>query len=922
MAKTFPELEGNRTPITDAPRCCVHEFFEQQMQKWAGSVAAVFGAEQLSYEQLNVRANQVARHLRARGAGPDVLVGLCMERSLDMLVALLGILKAGAAYVPLDPALPEERLAYLLNDSMISLLLTQQRLVSSLPVSRAEIIALDTQWSTIHKACPDNLGPISTPESLAYMIYTSGSTGRPKGVCLPHRVLTNLLVWQLEQSQVGCGERTLQFTSLSFDVSFQEILATWCGGGSLVLIAEELRRNPALLLRFLEEQRIARLFLPFVALQQLAAAAEAGPVPDELREVITAGEQLRITPQIRSLFSRMPLCTLFNHYGPSETHVVTSYTLPRATEKWDALPPIGKPISNTQLHILDAAMSPAPVGEVGELYIGGVPLARGYHNRPDLTAERFVPDPFASGQGMRLYKTGDYCRYLPDGNVQYVGRLDGQVKVRGHRVELGEFESGLGSHRGVQQCLVVAREDTGEKRLVAYFVASPEQRPSVRHLRDFLRTKLPEYMVPVAFVTLPAMPVTPNGKLDRRALPAPSRESSALETELVPPKDELERKLVAIWESVLKISPIGTTDNIFDLGIDSLLAAELFARIEKTLGKNLPPAPLFQAPTVEALAGVLRRGETQRSFTSLVAIQARGTRTPLFCVHGGAGTVLLFNSLARHLAPERPVYGLQARGLYGRERPHTNVEEMAAHYVSEIRSLQPHGPYLLAGWCFGGIVAYEVAQRMQQLGEKVDLLVMFNAASTPDHYLVKADEMFDRATLGQARRASSRWQEFSGLKMRAKLEYVRRRVRGKLSAYQRNAYRYVSGVSRRMLCRVYITLRLPLPDDIRNYYFLYMNTIAESLYQPKPYSGDILIFRDQGPYRDPNLGWGRFVNGDIESHEVPVSVAHHRALMQEPVVGLLAKKIEDYLAGKSSPAASQTEVLVRAQQSVQANVVQ
>jgi acyl-coenzyme A synthetase/AMP-(fatty) acid ligase len=338
---------------------------------------------------------------------------------------------------------------------------------------------------------------------------------------------------------------------LSFDVSFQEILATWCGGGSLVLIAEELRRNPALLLRFLEEQRIARLFLPFVALQQLAAAAEAGPVPDELREVITAGEQLRITPQIRSLFSRMPLCTLFNHYGPSETHVVTSYTLPRATEKWDALPPIGKPISNTQLHILDAAMSPAPVGEVGELYIGGVPLARGYHNRPDLTAERFVPDPFASGQGMRLYKTGDYCRYLPDGNVQYVGRLDGQVKVRGHRVELGEIESVLGSHRGVQQCLVVAREDTGEKRLVAYFVASPEQRPSVRHLRDFLRTKLPEYMVPVAFVTLPAMPVTPNGKLDRRALPAPSRESSALETELVPPKDELERKLVAIWESVL-----------------------------------------------------------------------------------------------------------------------------------------------------------------------------------------------------------------------------------------------------------------------------------------------------------------------------------------------------------------------------------
>lgn len=890
------ESNDNRCPS----HVCVHELFERQAKVYEKLIAVSFEDENVSYGELNARSNQLARYLRTRGVGPDVLVGLSMERSLHMLVGLLGILKAGGAYVPLDPTLPPERIAYLLEDSKVSLLLTQQQLTRRLPASQAEVVPVDSRWSAFEAHSSENLGSISSPGHLAYMIYTSGSTGTPKGVCLPHRALSNLLCWQLQNSKAGRGDRTLQFTSLSFDVSFQEIFATWCSGGVLVLIADDVRRNSALLIRFLEQQKIARLFLPFVALQQLAAAAEGGPVPGGLREVITAGEQLRITPQITALFSRMPRCRLFNHYGPSETHVVTAYALPPSPGKWDLLPPIGKPISNTELHILDASLKPVPVGDVGELYVGGVALARGYHNRPELTAQRFVRNPLAGDSEPRLYKTGDYCRALPDGNIQYVGRMDGQVKIRGHRVELGEIESALGSHRGVRQCVVVVREDSGDKRLIAYFVPSTEQQPSARLLRDFLTAKLPDYMIPVAFIRLEALPLTPNGKVDRTSLPAPSRESSAIEVDYVPPTYELERTLVSIWESVLKISPIGIADNIFDLGVDSLLAAELFARIEKTVGRHLPPAPLFQAPTIQSLAVLLQRKDNQHGLTSLVTIQPQGSEKPFFCVHGGAGTVLLFNSLARHLAPERPVYGLQARGLYGRDLPHTNVREMAAHYLKEMRVVQPHGPYLLGGWCFGGIVAYEIAQQLHRIGENVDALVMFDAPSGPDHYPVKADATSTTASTSHGPRMQSKWQHFSSLPIQEKSDYILRRVLDRVVRKKRMLYRYLRGVSRRSLCRVYIALRRPLPDNIRNYYFLYINTIAEQRYQPKPYSGDMLVFRNQGPYPDSNLGWSRFVSGRIESHEIPVSTAHHRALMQEPAVFSVVEILKRYLARKST----------------------
>jgi aspartate racemase len=566
------------------------------------------------------------------------------------------------------------------------------------------------------------------------------------------------------------------------------------------------------------------------------------------------------------------------------------------------------------------------------LLIGGDGLARGYQNRPDLTQEKFIPDPFRNQAGARVYKTGDLARCLPDGTIAFLGRIDHQVKIRGYRIELGEIESVLATHPSVHHAVVVAREDTpGDKRLAAYIVPPHNQRPVGRLLREHLQAKLPDYMVPSAFVIVEAMPLTPNGKVDRKALPLPTRENSAIEREFVVPRDDLEKKLVAIWESILGIKPIGITDNIFDLGVDSLIAAQLFARIEKSVGNDLPPAPLFQAPTVESLAALLRGRDTATSkWTSLVPMQMQGAKPPLFCVHGGAGTILLFHPLAQRLAPDRPVYGLQSQGLYGRDLPHTNIEEMAAHYIREMRTVQPNGPYLVGGWCFGGLVAFEMAQQLHRLGEQVELLAMFNAPSTPDYQALSKDPVLPPL----AARARRMLGKFSSLPAREKPKFVVRKLRAQLiwrkKQLRRRVFIFAFRVTRRLRHRVYqyyLDRRRPLPDALRNTYFLNINARAERRYQHQSYPGSMVVFRDQGPYPDPHLGWGRFVQGAIESYEVPVSVSDHRALMQEPAVRILAENLEEYLSHKSNGAASGrgaqgVQELMPSGQAFEANVVQ
>jgi amino acid adenylation domain-containing protein len=593
---------------------CLHELFEEQARKTPEALALLHENERLTYEELNRRANQVAHYLRGRGVRPEVLVAIFAERSVEMLVGLLGILKAGGAYVPLDPAYPLERLAIMMEDAQVKVVLTQQRLVERLPSSNSHIVRLDTDWTRITSEREENPGPHVTPDNLAYLIYTSGSTGRPKAVMMPHRSLVNLLTFQVQKSSMGEALRTLQFTSLSFDVSFQEIFSTWCAGAALLLIDEESRRDARKLWQALRERNVERLFLPYVTLQHLAEAHEAEQTVLCLRQVITAGEQLKTTRTIRNLFARLKGCRLENQYGPTESHVVSAFLLDKETGDWPELPPIGRPISNTQLYVLDEGMQPVPLGVMGELYIGGDCLARGYLNHPEATALKFVPHPFNEAGGARLYRTGDLARYLPDGNTEFLGRRDHQVKVRGYRVETGEVEAALRQHRSVREAVAMQKTLSDVRQLVAYVIVDSQAGLTPSELRHHLQEKLPEYMIPSAFVFLNEFPLTPSGKIDRSALPAPDQVRPKLEEEYVAPGTLIEKTLARIWSRALGLERIGVHDNFFELGGHSLLATRVVSGIREAFGVEVPVRSLFESPTI---AGLARQIELMKDFAGL-----------------------------------------------------------------------------------------------------------------------------------------------------------------------------------------------------------------------------------------------------------------------------------------------------------------
>ncbi|HEV3316427.1 MAG TPA: amino acid adenylation domain-containing protein [Candidatus Angelobacter sp.] len=599
--------EWNRTE-TEYRQLWVHEMVAEHAAKTPTVVAVEYAGQQLSYGELNQHANQLAHYLKKMGAGPEGLVAICVERSLEMTVGVLAILKTGAAYVPLDPKYPSSRLSYMLENSRIKLLVTQEQFLDTFASGVKSTICLDSEWQKISEESQANLNVDVDSDNVAFVIYTSGSTGWPKGVALRHGQVANLVHWHLQRSSGNPPLRTLQFASLSFDVSFQDIFATWCAGGCLVLIEEDTRRDPSELWRALCDQKVERVSLPFVALQQLAEVAARTERAASLRELISAGEQLKITPALQKLFNQLPTCVLENQYGPSETHVVTTYRAGRDPGEWTLLPPIGKPTANTQVYLLNEECLSVPVGVAGELYLGGAQLARGYVNRPELTAERFLPNPFSKEPGGRLYKTGDLARYLKDGNVEYMGRVDSQVKIRGYRVEVGEVESALSECEGVGQAAVVVREDRpGEKRLVAYVVSRDGQQLSESKLRSDLKDRLPEFMVPAAVVVMEQLTLTPSGKVDRKRLPDPGRSLGEKEEQYVGPRNATEEILCGIWEDLLKREPIGVTRNFFEVGGHSLLAMQLMARIGDALQVDLPVRRLFEAPTVMELARVIEQ---------------------------------------------------------------------------------------------------------------------------------------------------------------------------------------------------------------------------------------------------------------------------------------------------------------------------
>ncbi|CAK0764242.1 hypothetical protein CCP3SC5AM1_370001 [Gammaproteobacteria bacterium] len=598
----------------------IHQLFEEQVERTPDHIAVVFEERQLTYVELNQRANQLAHHLQTLQVGPDVLVGICAERSFDMIVGILGILKAGGAYVPLDPNYPKERLEFMVTDTKMPVLLTQEHLLPHLPQTAAKIVCLEDFQNQNQK--PGLFKKLNfSSQSLAYVIYTSGSTGRPKGVMMPHQALYNLIVWQVRQTTVAPDGKTLQFAPISFDVSFQEIFSTFTTGGTLVLISEDRRRDMEALLCLLIDQRIQRIYLPFVALQNLSeVAVDSRTLPTHLKEVITAGEQLQITPAIANFF-RQTGATLHNHYGPSETHVVTTYTLSETVTNWPTLPPIGRPIANVKLYILDSYLQPVPAGIPGELYLGGVCLARGYLHQPELTAEKFIANPFHNG---RLYKTGDLVRWLPDGNIEFLGRIDHQVKIRGFRIELGEIEAVINQYPAVQQVVVMVHtDDNGQKRLHAYITGDmgPEDLTS-GDLRSYLAQKLPDYMIPTTFMVLERFPMTPSGKVDRRALlEIGLRKVTQTPSDKLPLQTPTEEIIAAIWAEVLGLDRVGRDDNFFELGGHSLLATQVTSRLRKAFGFNVTVRQLFEHPVLSQLATMLSTTSGQRNLLTPPPLQ-------------------------------------------------------------------------------------------------------------------------------------------------------------------------------------------------------------------------------------------------------------------------------------------------------------
>jgi amino acid adenylation domain-containing protein len=718
-------VKWNQTAV-DYPRdSCVHEVFETQARRTPDAVAVAYEGLRLTYRELNARANQVARYLARHGVRPENMVGICVERSLDMVVGLLAILKAGGAYVPLDPSHPRERLRFMLEDTRATVLLTQHRLVENLPHYSARVICLDRDWEEIAKESEETPENEVAAENLAYVVYTSGSTGTPKGVEVTHRGILRLL-FGAEYTNLDATQIFLHLSPISFDAATFELWGALLHGAQCVLYPGKIP-TPNELGDVLHKHKVSTLWLTsslFNTVIDGAPNALSG-----IRQLLIGGESLSV-PHVRRALSRLLETEITNGYGPTESTTFTCcYRIPRRLDESISSIPIGRPIGNTQVYLLDSYLQPVPIGVAGELYIGGDGLARGYFARPELTAENFMANPFSTIPGSRFYKTGDLARFRRDGNIEFLGRIDTQVKIRGFRIELGEIEAMLGQHPAVRETLVLAREDDSasssnnqtDKRLVAYLLARQEPAPTVQELRNFLKEKLPEYMTPSAFVFLDSLPLTPNGKVDRKALSAPDRNRPDLET-IVAPRDEIETILCDLWADVLKIDHIGIDDNFFALGGHSLLAAKLFARLDVTFDRSLPLGVLFTAPTVRLLAEQYRTSVRSNRGSVIVPLRTGGTLPPIFAVPGVFGNVVGFAELARELGPEQPFYGLQSVGLDGTKAPVGSIEEMARLYLKGMQSIQPDGPYVILGACFGATVAYEMTRQLLVSGEEVGFL--------------------------------------------------------------------------------------------------------------------------------------------------------------------------------------------------------
>ena len=854
----------------------VHEAVARRVRTCPEARGVSCDGRRMTYAGLNARANRIAG-LIPRDASESA-VGLCLRRSEEMIPALLGILKAGAAYVPLDPAHPPERLAAMARDARLSLVVTTSDLAGLFPGFR--LLCLDTSAEEIARQPAADNHAEADGSRLAYIMFTSGSTGTPKGVCVTHAALAAHIAACSAAYGIGPDDTVLQFASLSFDPSVEQIFTALCSGAHLVVRGEDVW-NAGELSERIENDELTIMNLPTAYWHEMGRDLPAGARAHRLRLVIAGGEAM--TCGALDAWRRTPYGSvrLLNAYGPTEA-TVTAFIFDCSGFSTAGLPPsahvpIGRPLPGRWVCVCDEGGNPLPPGIPGELYIGGTSIARGYVNSPQLTAEKFVRNHIEIRPESLLYRTGDIVRVTPGGEFEFLGRADDQAKVRGYRVEPGEIASLLKQHPSVRDAVVVIRRSASGEAIVTGYVAAGET--SEAGLRSFIEQRLPAYMVPRTIVILERLPVLPSGKIDRRALPEPPEDGRTGAGEFVPPRDPLETQLAALWETLLGKKPVGVRDDFFALGGHSLLAARLFAQIEKLTGKNLPLATLFRAPTVEALAAVLRDTE-KAAWSSLVPIRTGGTQLPLFCIHAAGGNVVGYQNLAARLGPEQPVYGLQARGLDGSELPLETVEEMAALYVREIRALKPRGPYHLCGACTGGIVAYEMARQIVAAGEEVGILAMFDT--------------FAHSVLQSLPR-----KEFRRFRIESTMERVAYHARNLLLEPGRIRYvrRKFRTISRRVNTRLWSIRRgmferrgEALPPALRK--VEEYNMLAIRRYRPGTYPGKITLFppsdRSVGEYHDPQQGWGSLALGGVEIHHV---TGNHLTMLSEPNVEVVAEKL-------------------------------
>jgi amino acid adenylation domain-containing protein len=867
-------FDWNRTagdyPDTD----CLPDAFARRAVESPNAPALLLGNKTVTYRQLEDRSNRLARYLHMRGTKPGDLVGVCLKRSADMVAAVLAVTKVGAAYVPLDPAYPKDRLAFMLDDTKAALVLTQWSLVDRLPADPARTVNLDRIEAELADLSGTPVPRTHTSDAVAYVIYTSGSTGKPKGVVVRHCAAVNTLDWVNRTFSVGPRDRLLFVTSLSFDLSVYDIFGVLGAGGSLRVADEHELKDPSRLVEILRSEPITMWDSAPAALQQLVPFFDLGPTSPNLKLVLLSGDWIPVTlpDQIRDEFPEARVIALG---GATEAAIWSNwFPVEIVDPSWPSIP-YGKPIRNARYHILEADLQPTPVGVPGELHIGGVCLADGYLNRPDLTAERFIPDPFRPGE--RLYKTGDLARYLPDGNIEFLGRIDHQVKVRGFRVEMGEIEAALAQHPAVREAVIKPfRDDTGNVNLAAYVVCkSPVESAE---LGKHLRTGLPDYMVPAAFVFLESLPITANGKVDRAALPVPDAPAAAAAAGYVAPVNDAERALQALWEEVLNARPASVTSRFEDLGGHSLTAAQLVSRIETRLGHKVPLEALFQAPTIRDLAGMIQ-SKLELEGGTVVPLNEEGSQPPLFLIAGAGGHVFTFHKFARLLGSDFPAYGMKAIGVDGSEPPPDRVEDIAARYVEEIVKARPRGPYVLAGYSVGGLMAFEVARRMQQRGLEVAKVIAF-----------------DTMAPGYPRRLP--WPVRMGIHF---LNFLSHRGDRKWS--------YVADRFRNLRHRLLTTVRLNhldlpntppvggLSEQVLKKVWAALERARHRYWPSGPFDGPIVLVRSEKLEHwaatrldDPLKGWARWTTQPVQVVSVP---AAHMAIFADDNLDLLVKQMRE-----------------------------